>query len=112
MSAFTEISELVNSIEIFDTHEHVAGFDWGFTPADAAVGPAHPHLTSLLHVLMNDMLLYIIPSTGLPSAHLSSDQWPIEKADEYWRALQPALEELRSTAVYTLIRRGIKEFYG
>ena len=65
MSVFNEISALVNSIDIFDTHEHVAGFDWGFAPADAPVGPSHLHLKSLPHVLMNDMLLYLIPSTGL-----------------------------------------------
>jgi hypothetical protein len=112
MSTFGEISALVNSIEIFDTHEHLAGFDWGFSSPEAPIGPTHPRQKSLPHVLMNDMLLYLIPSTGLPSAHLSPDQWPIERAGEYWRALQPALEELRSTTVYTLIRRGLKELYG
>ena len=40
MSCFQEISELVNEIEIFDTHEHVAGFDWGFTDDDEPIGPA------------------------------------------------------------------------
>jgi len=98
-SVFAEITELVNAIQIFDTHEHVAGFDWGFTSADAPIGPAHPHLKTLPHVLMNDFPLYIISSTGLESTHLSPDKWEVEQAEEYWNAMQLAPEELRCTAV-------------
>lgn len=111
MSSFSDISALVNGIEIFDTHEHVAGFDWGFATTDASMSPTHPR-KSLPHILMNDLLRCIIPSTGMEAAHLAPDLWKIEDAPAYWRAMQPALEELRGATVYTAIRRGLQELYG
>jgi predicted TIM-barrel fold metal-dependent hydrolase len=111
MSSFEELSHLVNEIEIFDVHEHMAGFDWGFADETAPIGPTHPH-KSLPHVLMNDMLLYICTSTGLDVPDLAPGSWQLEDAPRYWAAMQPVLEVLRNTAVYTLIKRGIKELYG
>jgi len=112
MNNLPYFTELVNEIEMFDAHEHVAGFDWGFCPDDAPIGPTHPRLKSLPHVLMNDMLLYLTGATGLDSSKLSTDQWQVEQAPEYWRAIQPVLEEVRHTPVYTFIRRGLKELFG
>jgi len=111
MSSYPEIQSMVDEIEIWDTHEHVAGFDWGFVAEDAPIGPTHPR-KSLPHVLMNDMLLYITTATGREAPNLATSNWQIEDAPAYWRAMQPVLEELRNTAVYGLIRRGLKELYG
>ena len=111
MSSLSEFQELVNNIVIYDTHEHVAGFDWGFSAADSADAKPYPR-KSLPHVLMNDMLLYITGSTGYRGPSLSPTDWEVEDAAGYWRALQPVLEELRSTAVYATIREGLKLLYG
>jgi len=111
MSSLNEFTELVNEIEIFDVHEHMAGFDWGFDEDTAPQGPTHPH-KSLPHVLMNDMLFYLTSATGLKLPDLSPSSWELKDARAYWAAMQPVLEEIRNTAVYTLIRRGIQELYG
>jgi hypothetical protein len=111
MSSLPEISEMVNAIEVFDTHEHLAGFDWGFTTESQPFGPTHPH-KSLPHVLMNDMLLYITSAALYRGPSIAPQSWKIEDAFAYWKTIQPALEELRGAAVYAVIRRGIKELYG
>ena len=111
MSSLQEIQEFVNQIEIFDTHEHLAGFDWGFTTMDAPQGFAHPH-KSLPHVLMNDMLLYFMAATGHPVRDLAVWKWKLEDSEAYWKAIEPILDEVRGAAVYTVIRRGLQELYG
>jgi hypothetical protein len=111
MSSLPEITEFIRSLDLFDTHEHIAGFDWGFTDEKSPVGPTHPHKT-LPHVLMNDMLLYIGGAARYRGPSLAPQDWPFEKARAYWHAIQPHLEEMRGAAVYTTIRRGIRELHG
>jgi predicted TIM-barrel fold metal-dependent hydrolase len=110
-SSLSEMQRIVNEIEIFDTHEHCAGFDWGFGGLASPVGQVHPR-KSLPHVLMNDMLLYITGAARVYDPKLAPQEWPIEDAAAYWKLMQKALAELRATAVYTTIRRGIQELYG
>lgn len=111
MSSYQDILNMVNEIEIWDTHEHVAGFDWGFATPDAPIGPTHPR-KSLPHVLMNDMILYILGAARYNGPSLAGSDWQIEQAADYWKAVQPILEEVRAASVYTLVRRGIQELYG
>lgn len=85
MAASGFIRELIDRQAIFDTHEHAAGFDWGFTGAEAAQGSAHPH-KPLPHVLMNDMLCYQAGAAGCDSAALAPERWPLSEAPAYWRS--------------------------
>lgn len=111
MTFLPEIREFIQGMTIYDTHEHVAGFDWGYKPDDLPSAKRHPR-KSLPHVLMNDMLLYITGSTGYAGPSLAPTSWKVEDAEGYWRAIQPVLEDLRGAAVYTTIREGLKQLYG
>jgi hypothetical protein len=112
MTSLATITEFIDQLDLFDTHEHLAGFDWGFgTAKGGALGPTHPHKT-LPHALMNDMLLYITGAARYQGPSIAPQSWKHEDARDYWHAIQPALEELRGASVYTVIRRGIQELYG
>lgn len=111
MTSLPSLTEFISNLALFDTHEHLAGFDWGFTTEQEPIGPTHPHKT-LPHALMNDMLLYITGAALYKGPGIAPQDWPHEKARDYWKAIQPALEELRGASVYTVIRRGIRELYG
>src|ERR1043166_7234874 len=112
MTSLPDITELIEQLDLFDPHEPLAGFDWGFgTAKGGALGPTHPHKT-LPHALMNDMLLYITGAALYKGPSIAPQSWKHEDARQYWHAIQPALEELRGASVYTVIRRGIRELYG
>ena len=74
MTSLPAITEFIDSLELWDTHEHLAGFDWGFTSEKEPVGPTHPHKT-LPHAVMNDMVLYICSAAMYQGPNLAPQAW-------------------------------------
>src|ERR1051325_1308075 len=93
MSSLPAISEFVNGLDVFDTHEHIAGFDWGFTDEKSPVGPTHP-LKTLPRERMNDMLLCATGAALNKGPSLAPQDWKHEDEPRYWNAIQPAIEPL------------------
>jgi len=80
MNSLAFTTEVVNAVPCYDTHEHIAGFDWGYAADDAPIGYTHPRLKSLPHLLMNDMLRYAVGATKIDNGPLAPELWQVEDA--------------------------------
>ena len=99
-----DIQNMVDEIPMFDTHEHVAGFDWGI-PAEDKGG------RSLPQVLFNDYLLYLAGAARHEGPGLGASQFPVEKSEEHWLAGRELLERLRPLTTYRALRIAFEDLY-
>lgn len=100
-----EIKTMVDEIPMFDTHEHVAGFDWGIPPDDKGG-------RSLPQIIFNDYLAYLAGAARHTGPPIGPAQFPIEKAEENWSAGKELLDRLRPLTTYRALRIAFKELYG
>ncbi|MBI2193007.1 MAG: amidohydrolase family protein [Planctomycetes bacterium] len=100
-----EMKRYVDQIPFFDTHSHVAGFDFG-SPLDDKQG------RSLPQILMNDYLAYLASSCfdDLQSA-FKNGGWTVGEAEAHFQAIQPLLARYRHLSTYAVLREGIRELH-
>jgi hypothetical protein len=105
MTDIDRLRTTIESIPLFDSHSHAAGFDFG-TPLDDRQG------RSLPQILVNDYLWYLASSccSAQDLAEMGR-KWQVADAEAQFRAIQPLLEQCRGLSTYAVLREGIRELF-
>ena len=99
-----QICDYVDSLPLFDSHSHMAGFDDG-TTLDRRRG------VSLASVLVNDYLAYLAPSCGdLPPGSVQACSGEDAPLVEYER-IKPLLAACRGLNTYAAYREALRELH-
>lgn len=95
----------IAALPFVDTHNHMAGGDFG-SPLDDRAG------RSLPQILMSDHLRYLLDAQGAGAELLGSyRQWRPDQAEAQMAILLPLLDRLRHLTAYAVVRDGLRELY-